>query len=228
MSNRDPRFLLETWQIINTTTWSVSDNLTIKNILSYGEFTEKSRFNLYSDNLVVPASSPVPPLRGAPLKYIELDEAPDGAAASQNTTTEELQFQGTVGDGRFTWVAGGYLEMSRPIGWNYQRTGILLNCTDVTTLNCTDPLNVLSGGRPTGTVSNSRTQFEFDNNGIFAQGTYNFTDQLALTLGGRYTMDKIVGTGESTRFVYTAPGVTRQFCNDTVRFRGPRSTGQDA
>ena len=55
---------------------------------------------------------------------------------AQYTATEELQFQGSLGNGRFTWVAGGYLEFSRPIGWNYQRTGILLNCTDVGTLNC--------------------------------------------------------------------------------------------
>ena len=177
VSNRDPRILLETWQIINTTTWRASDDLTIKNIVSYGEFTEKSRFNLYSDNLFFPATFPMPALRNTPLTYIGLDDAPgDAAAASQYTATEELQFQGSAGDGRFTWVAGGYLEFSRPIGWNYQRTGILLNCTDVTNLNCVDPLGALTG-RPAGTVSNSRTQFDFDNHGIFAQGQYHFTDQ---------------------------------------------------
>ena len=95
VSNRDPRILLETWQVINTTTWRASDDLTIKNIASYGEFTEKSRFNLYSDNLFFPATFPVPPLRGTPLKYIGLDDAPGGAAASQYTATEELQFQGS-------------------------------------------------------------------------------------------------------------------------------------
>ena len=62
VSNRDPRFLLETWQVINTTTWRASDDVTIKNIASYGEFIEKSRFNLYSDNLTLPATFPIPPL----------------------------------------------------------------------------------------------------------------------------------------------------------------------
>lgn len=210
VNNADPRFLIEQWQIINTTTWKATDTLTIKNIASYGEFKERSRFNLYSDNFVFPQGYGA--LTGTPIKYIELDDAPGADAASQYTATEELQFQGSLADGMFNWVAGGYLEFSRPIGWNSQRTGILLNCTDASTLDCSDPLR-------SGTVSNSRTRFDFDNHGIFAQGTYKFTDQFSLTLGGRWTFDKIVGQGESTRFI-GFPGGTTQFCNDTVRFRG--------
>jgi iron complex outermembrane recepter protein len=211
VSNQDPKFLIQTWQVINTTTWRVTDDVTIKNIASYGEFKERSRFNLYSDNFVFGPG--FGPLTGTPFTYIELDDAPgDNDTSGQSTITEELQLQGSLGDGRFNWVAGGYLEFSRPIGWNAQRTGILLNCTDVTSLNCSDPLRA-------GTVSNSRTQFAFDNHGIFAQGTFNFTDQWAFTLGGRYTFDKIEGVGESTRIV-GFPGGTTQFCNDTVRFRG--------
>lgn len=211
VSNQDPKVLLQTWQVINTTTWRLRDDLTLKNIASYGEFKERSRFNLYSDNFSFGPG--FGPLTGTPFTYIELDDAPgDDDTAGQSTITEELQLQGSIGEGRFTWVAGGYLEFSRPIGWNAQRTGILLNCADVTTLNCSDPLRA-------GTVSNSRTQFAFDNHGIFAQGTFNFTDQWAFTLGGRYTFDKIEGVGESTRIV-GFPGGTTQFCNDTVRFRG--------
>lgn len=237
VGNPDPRFLIETWQIINTTTWRASDSLTVKNIASYGEFKERSRFNLYSDNFFVPQvlEPPLPPLPtpgglgGSPIQYIALDDAPSNAAASQYTITEELQFQGSAADGRLNWVAGGYLEFSRPIGWNHQRTGIALNCTDATTLNCIDPYGTIFTillRRPTnvGTISNSRTRFNFDNHGIFAQGTYNFTDQWALTLGGRYTFDKIVGWGESTRFV-GFPGATTQFCNDTLRFRGSGPQG---
>jgi iron complex outermembrane receptor protein len=218
----DPRFLIQTWQIINTTTWKATDSLTVKNIASYGEFKERSRFNLYSDNFSFPDTFPVPALRGTPFNYIVLDDAPGGDdTAGQYTVTEELQLQGTAADGRFNWVAGGYLEFSRPIGWNAQRTGILLNCTDATTLNCSDPLNALGSG---GTVSNSRTKFKFDNHGIFAQGTYNFTDQWAATVGGRWTFDTIKGVGESTRFV-GFPGGAIQFCNDTVRFQGPGPGG---
>lgn len=54
VGNPDPRTFLRTWQVINTTTWQASDTLTVKNILSYGEYREQSAFQLYSDNFVVP------------------------------------------------------------------------------------------------------------------------------------------------------------------------------
>lgn len=224
ISNPDPVMNIKTWQIINTTTWHATDTLTIKNIASYGEFRESGRFNLYSDNFAV--SNPAPVLTGLPLppltpgrrfQYIQLDDAPGADAASQSTATEELQFQGTLADGRFSWVAGGYLEFSRPIGWNSSRTSIYLDCTSPADLACTNPIFI-------GVISQSRTQFDFDNHGVFAQGTYNFSDQWALTLGGRYTFDKIKAAGESTRIQLLPGGGTVQFCNDTFRFKDPGST----
>lgn len=223
VNNPDPFINIKTWQVINTTTWRPTDALTVKNIASYGEFRETGRFNLYSDNFAV--SNPAPVLVGLPLppltpgrrfQYIQLDEALGSDAASQSTATEELQFQGALADGRFNWVAGGYLEFSRPIGWNSNRTGIYLDCASPADLACTNPIFI-------GVLSNSRTQFDFDNHGIFAQGSYNFTDQWALTIGGRYTFDKIKATGESTRTQLTAAGPV-QFCNDTLRFKDPGST----
>jgi iron complex outermembrane recepter protein len=204
---------LRQWQIINTTTWRASDNLTIKNIFSYGEFRENSGFNLNSDNFFLPRE--FGPLAGQRFQYINLDSQPGFDAASQSTTTEELQIQGNTPDGKLVYVVGGYLEFSRPMGWNQQRTGIFGNCLDAGTLNCAAPLGFVS-------ISQSRTRYKFDNHGIFAQATYNFTDQLALTLGGRYTFDKVVGLSESTRFtlVPTAAGgvvPASQSCNDTFR-----------
>ncbi|MDE8652712.1 TonB-dependent receptor [Novosphingobium album (ex Liu et al. 2023)] len=243
ISNPDPRFLLKTWQVINTTTWQASDNLTVKNIASYGEFTEDSAFNLYSDNFRVPNTPVTQALAaagtltiGAPLNYIQLDTQPGFHAAAESTVTEELQLQGRSSDGKFNFVVGGYLEFSRPLGWNQQRTGIYGNCTDPGTLACTGgvPLIPLPAGAlfpnspamtlPGAIISESRTKLSFDNHGIFAQGTYNFTDQLALTAGGRWTFDKIVGYSESNRYVFgTFPaalgGTTRLFsrvCNDNL------------
>ena len=188
VSNPDPHSNIRTWQLINTTTWRASDALTIKNIASYGEFREQARFNLYSDNFVTPQGLATPLIPGAPLpaitpgrpfQYIVLDDSPDGDAAGEYTATEELQFQGSLADGRFTWVAGGYLEFSRPKEFSANDTGIYFNCaTPIQSFNCTNPAFI-------GTLSLSRTKTSFDNHGVFAQGTYNFTDQLALTLGGR-------------------------------------------
>lgn len=235
VSNPNPGIVLDTWQVINTTTWNASDTITIKNIASYGQFFEDSSFNLYSDNFTV-ASTPVtnaafPSRVGAPYQYIRLAKQPGFHAASQSTATEELQIQGRSADGKLNYVVGGYLEFSRPIGWNQQRTGIYGNCADPGTLDCTGGLPLVPvpglGTLPGAIISESRTRFDFDNHGIFAQGTYNFTDQFALTLGGRWTFDKIVGYAESNRwtlatFPVGVPGVggttqaVARSCNDSL------------
>lgn len=237
VSNPDPRIYIRTWQAINTTTWQMSDTMTLKNILSYGEYREQAAFQLYSDNFFIP-NTPVTqafaarggPLPGQPFDYIQLGTQPGYDAASESTTTEELQLQGRSADGKLNYVLGGYLEFSRPIGWNQQRTGIFGNCVDPGTLACTGglPLIPIAPGVtvPGAIISESRTQLSFNNHGIFAQGTYNFTDQLALTLGGRWTFDKIVGYAESNRWVLaTIPGVgtipVSRVCNDSLNHPGP-------
>jgi iron complex outermembrane receptor protein len=229
VSNPNPNIDIQTWQVINTTTWQMSDTLTLKNIVSYGEYVEDAAFSLYSDNFTFPGTT-------RPYQYITLDTQPGYHAAAGSTTTEELQLQGRSADGKFNFVVGGYLEFSRPLGWNQQRTGIYGNCTDPGTLQCVGglpliplPANALFPGSPATTlngaiVSESRTKINFDNHGIFAQGTYNFTDQFAITLGGRWTFDKIDGYAESNRYTFgTLPaafgGSTILFarsCNDSL------------
>ncbi|MCB2072220.1 MAG: TonB-dependent receptor [Novosphingobium sp.] len=217
-SNRNPFLKIKQWQVINTTTWQASDTLTVKNIMSYGEFEERANFDLYTSNFTVsnvttpgydlpgfypntvspliPAFINVPP--GTPFQYIVLDTAdPVTGNSSQSTFTEELQLQFDSVDGRFNGVLGGYLEFSRPLGFNGGRTGIYLNCVRPQNLECQNPLLF-------GSISESHTKLNFDNHGIFAQGTYNFTDQLSLTAGVRYTFDKIAGLQDSTRAGFSA------------------------
>ncbi|MBU6266100.1 MAG: TonB-dependent receptor [Sphingomonadales bacterium] len=197
----NPYLQIKQFQIINTTTWTASDHLTVKNIASYGEFKEDTHFDLYSSNLVVGPNgfdlrqvSPQLPFTlpaGTVFKYIDLGDIPGQSASHERTFTEELQFQGTVGD-KFNYVVGGYLEFARPLGYNAQRTGIYLNCTDPGVFACANPLFF-------GSVSESRTQLSFNNHGIYAQGTYKATDKLSLTAGIRYTFDNVFGNTISTR-----------------------------
>jgi iron complex outermembrane receptor protein len=202
----DPFQKLITWQAINTTTWHINDDLTFKNIASYGKFTERASFNLNSDNFFVP---PPFPAAGQRFQYILLDTSPGEDNAAESTFTEELQLQGTALDSRLTWVGGAYFEYSRPVGWSAGRTSIYANCSDPTTLACAEPLGF-------GIISASRTKIKFDNTGYFAQGTYKFTDKMALTLGGRYTSDKIEGASDSYRYTLLPAGPVRQIlaCND--------------
>lgn len=241
----DPRTNLEQWQVINTTTWRVSDTITVKNIMSYGEVREKLNLAYLSTNYTFPdyqgeggfnfttnvssfitnpdGSDYIVPA-GTPYVLFNSDSAGPGTyAAQESTTTEELQIQGRSIDDRFNYVLGGYLEFSRPLGFSELINGNYLNCKSVEDLDCTNPLTF-------GSFTHPRTKLSFNNHGIYGQGTFNFTDRFALTVGGRWTFDKISGLNESTKFSFsTAAGSyidprtgksIRRLCNDTVTF-GP-------
>lgn len=235
----NPGVKIDIGQIINTTTWQASDTLTLKNTVSYGEYREASAFQLYSDNFFVPNTAVTRGLAaqgalapGQRFSYIELGTQPGYNAAEGSTTTEELQLQGRSADGKFNFVVGGYLEFSRPLGFNQQQTSIYGNCDDPGVIaSCASGIVPvpLAPGRLAqgGLISQSRTKFNFDNHGIFAQGTYNFTDKFALTLGGRWTFDKIEGYSESNRFTFaTSPllggtRVVQRVCNDSLNHPAP-------
>lgn len=223
----NPFVKLKQWQIINTTTWELSENLTLKNILSYGEFEEKAHFDLYASNFVVPASVnaldfgfPVPVTPGTPFNLIDLDYRPGQAQAQQKTWTEELQLQGQGFDGKLSYVVGGYLEFSKPNGQNAGRTGQFTNCDRPKNLNC-DWILPLAGS-----ISQSSNEFDFQNHGVFAQGTWSFTEQWALTAGIRYTYDEIEGYDESVsiRPLPFQSGPLTFTCNDVFRMPGVDAT----
>ncbi|MCW1427637.1 TonB-dependent receptor [Novosphingobium sp. JCM 18896] len=233
-NNRNPFLKIQQWQVINTTTWRASDNITIKNIASYGEFRERANFDLGSSNFVVPSIDTGPGLTGttvtgfranrlSPLlpavvlaggqSYgrIVLDTAgPNTYNSAESTFTNEFQVQGTWD--KLNFVLGGYLEFSRPIGFSAGRTGIFFNCERPETITCTNPLLI-------GSISESSTQLSFDNHGIFGQATYKITDKLSLTGGIRYTFDKIVGLTQGTRAGLSASASTGPLFTDPVSGR---------
>lgn len=236
---------LEQWQVINTTTWQASDTLTVKNIISYGEFRERLNLMFLTTNFSVPdyngeggfnltryLNSAIRNVNGTDLivpagtsyQLYNSDGAGPGIyAAAESTMTEELQLQGSGFDDRLNYVVGGYLEFSRPIGFSSNISANFLSCTSAENLDCTNPLMF-------GTFSQPRTKLSFDNHGVYGQGTFHFTDRLAITAGARWTFDKIVGEGQSTRFSFsTATGSymdprtgksIRRTCTDTVTYPG--------
>jgi len=224
--NRNPFLDIVQWQAINTTTWQASDVLTLKNIMSYGEFRERANFDLGSSNFVTPndpfvnGTSGLGVPAGLPYDRIVLDTAgPHQYNSAQSTFTEELQLQGHTD--KLDFVVGGYLEFSRPIGYSAGRTAIFADCERPQNLQCNNPLGF-------GSISESSTKMSFDNHGVFGQVTYRATEKLSLTAGGRWTFDKIVGETNSTRLDLAARGslpfvdpisgrtVTRE-CTDSFR-----------
>lgn len=226
----DPHTNLEQWQVINTTTWQASDTITVKNIASYGEIREQLNLAFLSTNFTVPnfqgqggfnLGAGIIPAGTRYILFSSGDVGPGTDAAAEWTFTEELQLQGRSADDRLKYVIGGYLEFSRPLGYSQLISANFLNCINAENLECTNPLGF-------GSFTHTKTQLSFNNHGIFGQGTYDLTDKLALTVGGRWTFDKIFGINESTRLsLSTAPdsyidprtGVSiRRVCQDTVTF----------
>lgn len=231
-SLNNPYEHLEQWQIINTTTWHASDTITLKNIVSYGEFRERMNLAYLSTNFTVPNQNNTGSFNlfgtlvpaGTPYTLYDTDGAGPGTyAAAESTTTEEFQIQGKTADERLNFVLGGYLEFSRPIGFSDTISANFLNCVSAENLNCTNPLGF-------GSFSEARTKMAFDNHGVYGQGTYKFSDKLSLTAGARWTFDKIVGTGQATRFAYSTGNGSyidprtgrsiRRTCTDTVTYPG--------
>ena len=210
----------KTLQLINTTTWHVNPNLTVKNIASYGEFQENVQFSFFGDEFFVPPNFVVPgglnlaASGGQPFGVVRIGKTPGLHAANSRSFTEELQLQGNNFDNRLTWVVGGYLEFSRPKDWHSTTTAQFLNCTPPgapETRSCANPLPGV------GSYAIARTKPRFDNHGVFAQATWKATEKLNFTVGGRYTFDKIVTAVESTRFNWNGTAFF-QNCNDVTRF----------
>ncbi len=204
----NPQVLLEQWQVINTTTWRASDNLTIKNIASYGEFRERAAFSLSGDYFLVPAG----PAKGQLLiPYIQIMPAGLRDNTSESTFTEEVQLLGQSSDGKFNWQAGAYLEISKPIGFSSTYAVILLNCTNPATFQCTNPIGA-------GSISNANYKDYFNNKGLYAQATYKLTDKLSITGGIRYTMDKMRTISQSQSISIPTPGTGVARCLNLLKF----------
>lgn len=178
------------WQVINTTTWTVNDNLTMKNIVSYAELRLRNNIQLFGSDFT---------LFGGPRIYSNMiHSAPGIDTTSQSTFTEELQFQGNAFDGNLRWQAGLYYEKSDPLGASGNQTVGFGDCPSIGTSN-----GVLPGcyGIPgAGSYNYQVARTRFEDKAVFGQFTYEFTDQLSLTGGFRYTWDKMSSTADEKAF----------------------------
>jgi iron complex outermembrane recepter protein len=218
----DPRSDQELWQIINTTTWEASDNLTIKNIVSYAEFREDVSWSLFGDNFTYPANYFSPlffvstgffiPHPAGTFPVIQIKTGESGNYAAQSTFTEEFQLIGTAADGRLSWQAGAYLEVSKPLGFNSAYNEIFLACSDPAALQCTN--NILGFG----TISSANIKNFYNNKGFYAQATYDITDQFAITGGIRYTIDKMRDVSRNINVIPTGPGSALFICQNVLVF----------
>lgn len=135
--------------LINTTTFDINDNLSVKSIFGYRDVEA--------------------------YEVVDLDAtAISGVLTSSQTSSlehasYELQLLGSALEDKLDWVTGVY--------W-YREEGIE-----------DSPGNVLLGVAPSNPFM-QYAEMKNDSYSLFAQGTYQFTDQWSLTGGIRWTYDK--------------------------------------
>jgi len=215
----DPRSKQKTMQIINTTTWNASDTLTIKNIASYAEFYETTRYSFEGE--AFPGTTP----GQTAFTVLRLNNTPGYNNASQSTWTEELQFQGRSEDGKLNWQAGGYYESSDPVGFTSQSTAQFLNCANLGAMQCQSAsvsgVPAANGGTQTininGNISQPFQKTWFRSKGVYAQGSYKLTEKLGITAGVRYTWDSHKHRYDGVSITFPQPNTPSFSCANVVR-----------
>ncbi len=191
----------QTWGVSNTTDIELSDELTLRNIVSYQKMKVGYRYDgdatVLQQHDVDPGRLPadgVVTLPGTPfpVRYRNDTSATELPRDDLRVWTEELQLQGKMLDGNLDWTVGGFYFDQRPDGDQGSRA--IVYCPAVSTGSCT----ASQARYGTSTVSKA----------VYGQATLNLAafspslEGLRLTGGYRQTWDHVYGF--TTQFNYNA------------------------
>jgi iron complex outermembrane receptor protein len=170
---------LKQYQAVNTTTWRVSDNLTVTNVANWGLLESVLDSSLFGAYLGSPFGTP----------FITSTSDPTdagGDTSDQYTWTDELQLSGNLFDSKLTWQAGGYVERSGPKGdLTGTRSAAIISCPGGRTVidgalaECSGP----------GITNFQTTEYHYGDQAVFGQASYTILPGLKVTGGVRYTSD---------------------------------------
>ena len=227
VQNADPdaRVEVDHWQVVNTTTWNATETLTVKNIASYAQLTNYLRSELFGTNFFFPtANGPVP------LSFVNSRPPPGLTSSDQSTLTEELQFQGKAMDNKLVWQSGLYYENSRPVARSGSLSPQTISCEDSDNFKCYDVIGAStplpSGGTAegfVGSLNNPVGTIEYENFGLYAQGTYEINETLKSTVGVRYTEDKSEADARYVIWRFPQANTPVAFCGSTLTAVGTRT-----
>jgi iron complex outermembrane receptor protein len=213
-----PTAVLKQLNIVNTTTWDVSDNITIKNIAAYQQI---DNYNNRTDIGGLEFGLLQGPIPG-------LHDQPRGPTAQYN---EELQLIGTFFDNRLHLQTGIFNQ------WGGASSGAGGSVPS----NSTSPYGIQYTSNFGGISTHGNTlNQQSRTNAVYAQADYNlgdYVDGLSFTGGFRYTWDKFYSTGGNYCVVNVtgqAPCVTaanpygtlNAWSSQNARFRSPSYTFQ--
>lgn len=199
----NPESTIEEKRLVNTTTWDMNDDVTIKNIFGYTHLETTNGSQVFGSDFR--STDPrFPGYQFGPGLSIQNVDLP---VTSQETYVEEIQIQGTSMDEHLDWQVGLYYENSRPDGPSGNNSVGFLLC-DLSTIDgapegfrCYDP-----GNGFLGSVLTTSYKTEFLNKAVYGQATYDFTDEFNVTVGLRYTKDEAEGEGIKYRYLYNSDG----------------------
>ena len=204
--NLDQFNKIETWGVINKTSFELSEAFTVNNIVSYQRF--KNTFEVDEDGTPLQVGEigtlrqpnfPIPGL-------VEFGIAPNGFSNARSDygprdnrrqITEELQLQGNLLDDHLTFTAGGFYYDAKPV--SAQRNRAVFGCPAADTGTC-EPF-----------IQNYATKNK--SKALYAQATLDLgavtpaLEDLRLTGGYRYTWDRVSGFSQ-----WYAPVGTAAFC----------------
>jgi iron complex outermembrane receptor protein len=147
-----------TWAAINTTTIDLSDSLTLKNIFGHIHAKAYTAYPQDTDGTF----------------FVAIDNVLPPRRSKNYQTTEELQLQGKMMDGRFTWILGGLLDLTRNPGGSGINT-----------------LSTSAGSLPVLGVTQNWLDSSLTSKSLFASGTVTIVDGLNITAGARHTWDNV-------------------------------------
>lgn len=182
----------KSWGITNTTDIDLSDDIRLRNIISFQKLKIAYRYDgdasILQQHDVDPGRLPQPgavtlPLLGFPITYANSTLATELPRDDLKQFTEELQLQGKSFGGALDWTVGGFYYEQKPAG--VQGSRAVVYCPALFTGFCEASYNQY------GTSTKSKA--------LYAQATVNFgavspsLEGLRLTGGYRYTWDDIYG-----------------------------------
>jgi iron complex outermembrane recepter protein len=215
-------------QIIDTTTWQASDNLTVKNIFNYGQLRTDQYYDVSGTDFRMPPTFPYPtpggviqvpdPFAGSTVDFINGNGPQGGTITDQYTVSDELQLHGTALSDRLTWQGGGYVERSAP---NSNNTAAVdaddISCTSIQALQCIDVLGTLAGAPGTvGSVQSDQAVVVYKDVAAYGQATYSVTSRLKVTGGLRYTTDWTDATRHMLLWTFPAPDTPVEHCVSAI------------
>jgi iron complex outermembrane recepter protein len=158
-------------EALNRTTYTVNDDLSIKNIAGYNQVVSRDRLDIDGSPFQILTAGPT----GGPNE--------EGTLYTTEQYSEELQLAGSALAKRLNYIVGGY----------YLRDDEGLN--DPLNVGCGSIAFAVTPENPEGCEQPGGFRYNFENDeesrALFGQATYEFVDNLRATAGYRETWEDI-------------------------------------